>query len=167
MNGITYILDANVLIEPWLKYYAPSFCTGYFQSLEKLGDMRVIGIPEMVKREIAKTEDTLFKWLDQSSIPILQGTIHVQSALKSIYAADPRNIKLTDTSRNRSMADPWVIAHALAEQATVVTKEEKILIPDSKKVKIPNVCEIMGITCIQDYEFIREVNIRLMARLVS
>ena len=86
-------------------------------------------------------------------------------ALKGIYEVDPRNQRLTDTSRNRSMADPWVIAHAIAEQAVVVTKEEKILVPASSKVKIPNVCESMGIKYMQDYEFIKNVNIRFKANL--
>lgn len=58
------------------------------------------------------------------------------------------------------MADPWVIAHALYENATVVTKEEKVTALDSHKVKIPNVCDNMGIRWINDFELIEELGIK-------
>ena len=66
---------------------------------------------------------------------------------------------LVDNTKARSLADPWVIAHALAKNATVVTKEVKVTAVSSKKIKIPNVCENMNVRCINDFKMIDELNI--------
>jgi hypothetical protein len=82
----------------------------------------------------------------------------VVACLSAIYDADPLHEKLVDATHGRSLADPWVIAHAMDEGAIVVTKENEIL-GSSKKIKIPNVCKKMGVPCIDDFQFIREVGI--------
>jgi len=66
---------------------------------------------------------------------------------------------LVDNTRQRSLADPWVIAHAMNSNACVVTKENLETAANSKRIKIPNVCENMGIRWINDFAFIEEVNI--------
>ncbi|HRG07967.1 MAG TPA: DUF4411 family protein, partial [Cyclobacteriaceae bacterium] len=63
-------------------------------------------------------------------------------------------------TKSRSLADPWVIAHAMKENATVVTKEEKITAVNTTKIKIPNVCDNMKVRWINDYKFVEELNIR-------
>jgi len=166
MNSVSYILDTNVFIEPWGKYYSPRFCTGYFECLNKLGLQGTIAIPQMVQNEVTKVEDNLSHWLlNESQIPVLNITESVQKALRSIYNYDSRHVRLTDTSKSRSMADPWVIAHAIVENATVVSKEDKVMTKGSKKVRIPNVCENMGIRCIHDFDFIDEVGIQFEAKI--
>lgn len=40
--------------------------------------------------------------------------------------------------------DPWVIAHAMAQQACVVTKEKKQT-AKTDRIRIPNVCEKMAV----------------------
>jgi len=66
-------------------------------------------------------------------------TSDITQILTSIYAADPNHKHLVDSKKGRSLADPWVIAHAIKENAIVVTKEEKITALNSTKIKIPNV----------------------------
>ena len=72
---------------------------------------------------------------------------------------------LVDNTKSRSLADPWVIAHAINEKATIVTKEEKVTAPNSSKIKIPNVCDNMGARCINDFQFIQELGIRFNCEL--
>lgn len=165
MSSVDYILDSNVFIEAWGKYYSPDFCTGYFPSLEQLGRDGILAIPEMVHREIEKKSDELYGWIQGSDIPVLPITEEVQKALRNLYQKDSKHQRLADTSKGRSLADQWVIAHAMTEEAVVVSKEEKIVTPGSTKVKIPNVCDAMDVRCIQDYEFIAEVDIRFEAGL--
>jgi hypothetical protein len=64
-----------------------------------------------------------------------------------------------DNTKARSLADPWVIAHALRENATVVTKEEKATAINTSKIKIPNVCEKMNVFWINDFQLIVELGI--------
>lgn len=159
MKQDTYCLDANVLIEAWQKYYNPKFCPDYWNILIELGNQEIIFIPEMVYNEITRTEDELAKWLKGSNIPIKNITEPVTLRLKDIFAKNPLHINLVDSTKARSLADPWVIAHAIYENAVVVTKEEKLTALNSRKVKIPNVCDNMGIRWINDFKMIEELGI--------
>lgn len=157
---LKYCLDANVLIQAWQKYYSPSLCPDYWNVLDQLGSQDVIFLPQMVYEEITRTDDDLSKWLKKSNIPQYKIDGPVTDALKKIYAADPSHQSLVDNTKGRSLADPWVIAHAMTANATVVTKEEKITASNTNKIKIPNVCDNMGVRWINDYQLAQELNIR-------
>ncbi|NLR63269.1 DUF4411 family protein [Chitinophaga varians] len=160
-----YCIDANVLIQAWQKYYNPKFCPDYWNVLIELGKQGVIFIPEMVYEEIIRTEDDLSKWLKNSKIPIHKMSEPVTLCLQRIFSNNPLHKNLVDNTKARSLADPWVIAHALNENATVVTKEEKVTALNSVKIKIPNVCENMGVRWINDFEFIQELDLQFMCSL--
>ena len=153
-----FCLDANVLIQAWQKYYSPKICPSYWDMLNELGANNIIFMPEMVYEEIVRTDDDLSKWLKSSKIPIRKIDEQVAKCLKDIYAADPNHKYLVDNTKARSLADPWVIAHALRENATVVTKEEKV-IANTTKIKIPNVCEKMNVSWINDFQLIIQLGI--------
>jgi hypothetical protein len=155
-----YCLDANVLIQAWQKYYSPKLCPNYWDILNHLGLNHRIFLPQMVYEEITRTDDDLAKWLKSSSILEYKIDEQVANCLKNIYAANPSHIQLVDNIKQRSLADPWVIAHAIKENAVIVTKEEKVTALNSTKVKIPNVCENMGVRYINDFEFIEEIGLR-------
>lgn len=155
-----YCLDANVLIQAWQKYYAPKICPQYWEILNELGRQGRIFIPELVYDEIIRTEDDLSIWLKNSSIPIQKISEPVTLCLRAIYSNNPEHKNLVDNTKSRSLADPWVIAHAINENATVVTKEEKVTALNSKKIKIPNVCDNMGVRWINDFEFIHELGMK-------
>ena len=161
----TYCLDANVLIQAWQKYYSPKFCPGYWEVLNDLGSQGRIFIAEEVYNEITRTEDDLCKWLKAGKIPVRNIKGNVTKCLQDIYAKDPSHKTLVDNTKARSLADPWVIAHAMSEGATVVTKEEKVTALNANRIKIPNVCDNMGITWINDFDFIAELNIQFVCTL--
>jgi len=122
-----YCLDANVLIQAWRTYYSPRLCTDYWLVLDELGNQYRIFIVQEVFDEIDRIEDGLKEWLKESRIPIRKTDDAVGVCLKTIYSAHEEHRKLVDNTRNRSLADPWIIAHALNEGAAVVTKEERAL----------------------------------------
>ena len=163
---LKYCLDANVLIQAWQKYYSPKLCPDYWSVLNELGKQDRIFLPEMVYEEITRTEDELAVWLKESEIPKYKMDGPVTEALRSIYAANSAHQTLVDNTKSRSLADPWVIAHAMKEKATVVTKEEKVTATNTVKIKIPNVCENMGVRWINDYQFVEELNIRFNCRII-
>ena len=161
-----YCLDANVLIQEWQKYYNPKFCPGYWEILNELGEKDKIFIPELVYEEIVRTEDVLSKWLKNSKIPVNKITEPVTVCLQRIYSANPVHKTLVDNTKARSLADPWVIAHALHENAVVVTKEEKVTALNSNRIKIPNVCENMGMHWINDFQLVDELGIKFQCSLI-
>jgi hypothetical protein len=75
----------------------------------------------------------------------------IQRVVSELLAAHPR---LVDTHRNRSQADPFVIATAQVLGAVVVTGEKRGKL-DSPK--IPDVCEIRNIRCITFLDMLREL----------
>lgn len=154
-----YCLDANVLIEAWNGYYSMPLCPSYWEVLQQLGKSSQIFLPDNVAEEITRTQDELSKWLAGSAIPIRKNTAGAGLALRNIYAADERHERLVDNIRGRSLADPWVIAHALETGACVVTKEKLTLESNAKRVRIPDVCRNMGVRCITDFEFLREAGV--------
>jgi len=154
-----YCLDANVLIVPWNSYYSRKMCPDYWQLLERLGHGGRVFIPKAVEEEIARTEDQLSQWLKGSGIPVYPVEEPVTQCLSKIFETDPLHQHLVDNIKGRSLADPWVIAHAMAQQACVVTKEKKQT-ARTDRIRIPNVCEKMSVRCIDDFQFIEELNIR-------
>ncbi len=155
-----YCLDANVLIQAWQKYYSPNVCPSYWDTLNALGIENRIFMPEMVYEEITRTEDDLSEWLKSSNIPIRKIDENVTKCLQEIYSTNPIHKFLVDNTKARSLADPWVIAHAISEGAIVVTKEEKVTALNSKKIKIPNVCDNMNISWMNDFQMIAELGIK-------
>lgn len=162
-----YCLDANVLIQAWRNYYSPMFCPQYWELLNQLGKDDKIFLPQAVYEEIGRTEDDLSNWLKGSNIPKRKLDEAVIESWHKIIAANPIHKHLVDNIKGRSLADPWVIAHAFCETATVVTKEEKITAVNSDRIKIPNVCENMKIKCINDFQFIHELNIKFSCHIPS
>ena len=154
-----YCLDSNVLIQAWQKYYSPQYCPTYWDVLNQLGAEKRIFVPDLVFKEITRTDDGLSDWLKTSDIAVSPITASVTTALRSIYETDPNHKHLVDARRGRSLADPWVIAHAIDQNATVVTKEELITAANKKRIKIPNVCDNMDVRWINDFEMIAELGL--------
>ena len=160
MRHSLYCLDANVLIVPWQTYYAPEFCPSYWDVLDQLGQEKRLFIPGEVFTELEKTEDDLLDWVKKSHVPIVKTDTEVLNCLRAMYAANPVHKLLSDATSYRSMADPFVVAHAMKANACVVTKETKIE-ASMKKIKIPNVCENMGVPWINDFQLGRHFDIKL------
>ncbi len=154
-----YCIDANVLIQAWQKYYNPRLCPDYWEMLNWLGRDDIIFIPETVSEEITRSEDELAAWLVGSEIPIVKISEAVTHCLQKMYAFDPIHLTLVDNTKSRSLADPWVIAHAMHERACVVTKENKETAANAKRIKIPNVCDNMGVRWINDFELLEELGV--------
>ena len=152
-----YCLDTNVFIEPWNRYYSPKFTKGYWSILHQLTKKEVIFSPMEVKRELEKVSDELSQWIKNKAF-FKEPNEQIQVYLKQIMKKYPR---LVDATRGRSIADPWVIAHAQLENAVVVTTEQ----PAPKKTKIPDVCSEENILCIDIHDFVEELNIEFTAKV--
>ena len=111
-----------------------------------------------VRREIEKKDDKLWAWAKERPYLFRDVTEQVQRNLKKILGTHKDLVK---EGKDRSMADAWVIAHAMAEGAVVVTKEGFA----PRKVKIPDVCKAYDVPCIDDIEFVRQIGLKFSAKL--
>ena len=154
-----YCLDAGIFIQAWNDYYAPDQCPEYWDILDQLARDGRIFCCEEVKREIEKHDDELCAWLKVRPHFVDEINPEVQHHLRAVLKKFPR---LVDTKKDRSMADPWVVAHAIAKKAVVVTKEMPVG-ASAKAPKIPDVCNGFSVRWINDFQLIRELGIRFTA----
>jgi hypothetical protein len=157
---ILYCLDANVLIQPWNNYYSPKLCPNFLDILSKLIDEGIIFCTSEVEREILKEDDALKDWIQSHPKFVHEIDEDIQIKLRKILAEYPY---LVNATKDRSMGDPWVIAHAWSVGATVVTSEIKS--NSVKRVKIPDVCEHFKVRCIDVFDFFKEVGISFDAKV--
>jgi Domain of unknown function (DUF4411) len=99
-----------------------------------------------------KKEDALRDWLKARKQVIVPIDEKIQTIVAELLGAYPR---LVDTHRNRSQADPFVIATAESLGAVVVTGEK----PRGKldTPKIPDLCEVRNLRCITFLDMLREL----------
>ena len=154
-----YCLDTNVLIEPWTKYYSIDRCPQYWDILDDLAQEGVVFCTPEVQRELEKVDDDLLAWVKDRPYLIEETTEDVQRKLRKVLSQFQR---LVDTTKDRSMADPWVIAHAMSKDAVVVTKEA-VAGTNTPRIKIPDVCQKLGVPWMSDFDFLDEVGITFSA----
>ncbi len=167
LDKAIYCLDTNVLIRAWQDYYSPSYCPGYWDVLNALGKEGRIFMPKMVFTEITRVDDGLSKWLKSSDIPVHAMDAEVALCQKRMYEAHPDHSFITAEGSTHSMADPWVIAHAMHIGATVVTKEHKDVYKKPTKIKVPHICDNMNVRWVNDFQMIAELGIRFSCAIES
>lgn len=113
-----------------------------------------VGATEELYQELKKKGDDVFKWVQARKKALLVAHIPaIQTAATAILASHP---KLVNPDRNRSGADPFVIAVAQVNGCAVVSGERPST--SLKKPKVPDVCKALGVTCISLVELMRQQN---------
>lgn len=102
--------------------------------------------------EIERRDDEVHVWIKQHRGKLIVPIDEEQQRHVSLVLE--KHERLVDTRRNRSAADPFVIALAIAQGCAVVTAEAATGKPD--KPNIPDVCSSMGVRSINLLEFFRE-----------
>jgi len=147
---LKYSIDTSALMDAWIRYYPPDIMPDLWDKFgEMIDDCNMIATEEVFV-EIDKQEDDLSEWVKQNKKMFLPIDEDVQLAVKNILNRFP---KLINVKRSKSMADPFVIALALVKNAKVVTGEKAqhsadISLSKTNKVKIPDVCRVLGIQCL-------------------
>ena len=146
-----FSFDTSAFVEAWSRRYPIKMFAPLWQALDSLAKDGIVFASEEVLKEIDKTDDELKVWVAERPFIFKALTEDVQREVSNILAKHPR---LVNSNKNRSMADPWVVAHAIVERATVVTEENTI---KGKRPKIPEVCADMKIPCINILEFMERL----------
>ena len=150
-----YIFDANCFIEPWNKFYSYTFFKPYWEeAIRSFCDRGNILIQREIYDEIFKKDDKLSHWLKQCNFSIIETDVDTAREVAQINEQFQGLIK---ESKGRSLADPFVIAIAKREKATVVTMEDE---GSESKPKIPYVCHKLDVRCINLFSFIKENGIK-------
>ncbi len=135
-----YSIDTSAILDGWRRYYPPDRFPSVWRNIENLIASRNLCGTEEVLIELKKKDDDVYKWARSQPGLFLPIDELTQKAVAKILSDHPR---LVDARKNRSTADPFVIAVAQVKDLTVVTGE--IASNNLRKPKIPDVCSAMGI----------------------
>lgn len=145
-----YSIDTSAILDGWRRYYPREIFPGLWDRLEALIRAGHLRATEEVLRELEKRDDDVLAWAskqDGFSIPIDDD---IQDDVSAILRDHP---KLIDTRKNRSAADPFVIALARTRRCIVVTGEGPT--GSLERPNIPDVCDAVGTRCMSLVDLIR------------
>lgn len=151
---MSFSFDTSAFIEPWTRRYPPDIFPPIWAWLEDCIESRTISAIDEVRLEIYRQEDDLTGWAKTQANLFVPADDAVQTALRQVLADFPN---LADHERDRSGADPWVVAHALAGGLSVVTYES---MGKQTKPKIPNACKHFGIPCVTLVDVLRQTGFK-------
>lgn len=157
-----YLLDANIFIDAKNSAYGMDFCPAFWDWLLLKHSQGFLGSVDAVKNELLARQDELTPWASTAPSDFFQQpTSSVLGVLGQIanYIAT-KGYPPAEKNRFLSKADPFLIAHAKAGNHIVVTHEKAA--PNSKKIKIPDVCSVFGVACCSIYDVIRASKARFV-----
>jgi hypothetical protein len=90
------------------------------------------------------------------------GNAKVQAHLRSVadYVVGSNKYSQPRLSEFLKGADPWLIAHAMYDDGTVVSNEKRVD-PSSTKPKVPNICSHFNVPCIDLVDLLRKLGFTL------
>lgn len=134
---------------------------GVLDALTKMINDQVLFSSLLVLEELkdySSTGDKLLDWALKHKDIFIQPNSDIQMSVRAILKRFPTWI---DVQNNRNDADPFVVATALFLKATVITEENEVIIqPNTRKIKIPNVCKEYQINCCNFLELMRNSGFR-------
>jgi hypothetical protein len=155
---MSHLLDANCFIDAKERYYRFPVCPGYWDwladanargvvfSVDKVRDELVNGGGELAVRAQGAIKNLFLK----PHAAVIQ-----QFALVAAWVAQHPQYRQSAKDLFLAGADPWLIAHAMAHNWTVVTLEKPA--PQAlKTIKIPDVCAHFGVVYKDPFQLLEE-----------
>ena len=138
-----YSIDTSAIMDGWVRNYPPDVFPGLWQHIDSLIDGGHLRATEEVLRELKRQSDELYRWARARETLFIPLDESIQMKVAEILRSHP---KLIDQRRNRSGADPFVIALAAVNRCSVVSGE--LPTKSERRPHIPDVCAARGIECI-------------------
>ncbi len=147
-----YSVDTSALLHCWIRHYPPDVFPALWDKLDELAGRGVLIASEEVLIELERKDDGIYQWAAGRAQMFIPTDEEIQRAVRSVLESHP---KLIDERKNRSGADPFVIAVALTRGCSVLTGEGPSRSP-TKRPHIPDVCLALRIRTLRMIEFFRE-----------
>ena len=147
---MSYCFDTSVFINAWQRDYPHDVFPTVWRNIEQLiTDYRLV-TPEEVRVELERKDDEVYEWALKWAHVFIPIDASIQLAVVEILRKHPR---LIDTRKDRSGADPFVVALAQIRGLSVVTYEKPTR--NLSRPAIPDVCGVLGIEAITVVELAR------------
>lgn len=154
-----YLIDNDSLIR--LKQYPGEVFVSLWERLEALVDDHRLIAPHEVFREVTKGDDEIEKWARAHAHMFVDLDADQTAALKEVLKKFPG---IHDPDKTGADADPVLVALCLAKTRSdsssryCVVTEERLRGPGA--MKIPNVCQALGLEAIPLLEMFRREGFR-------
>ena len=161
-TGEVYLLDTNVFVEAYRRYYGLDLCPGFWDSLSHYCEEgRLLSI-DRVRDEIQEG-DALDEWVKQAPEGLFISTADeaVIEIFQHLIASVQEDEQYLDLAKAEfaTVADGWLIACAAAYDGKVVTHEARS--PEARKrVPMPNVADLFNIECIDTFDMLRSLEVQ-------
>lgn len=159
---MTYLIDANVLIEAKNKYYHMDFCPGFWDWIvHRAADGRIASI-RSVYDELIIGNDELKDWaVHNSHIFLPASDTLTQRNLAEVVAYIARQqveVPMSVGAMDEFLrgADSWLIAKALSIRGIVVT-HERLDVNCKRKFLIPNICTHFNIQYMNTFDMLLQL----------
>ncbi len=161
---LIYLLDASGLIEAHRRYYPLHRIPEFWKWLSAMGERGLVKIPPEIVDEIVLPQlaapDPLATWLQER--PSLQLQEEVSDDLLRQVIRAGYGVNLSDDAFHEIGADPYLVAHGLADAGSrvIVTNEQSKPGRQGANRHIPDVCQAVNIRCINLFQLIEELDFR-------
>jgi uncharacterized protein DUF4411 len=133
-----FSIDTSALIGAHYELYPPRTFPGLWRQIEALIASAELVATEEVLHELERQDDELLAWVRNQAGFFVPMDPQIEAAVRRVVAVT-NFVRGTSTD---NFADPFVIALAIARNATVVSRENP---GGPSKPKIPYVCRILGV----------------------
>ena len=163
---MTYLLDANTLIEAKNRYYSMTTCPAYWHWVQRSHDAGVVASIEPVGVELRRGNDELAEWaINRDDLFLAVSDEATQQAFANVaahVAAEAAVMKPGALDEFLGGADPWLIAKAMTLEEAVVVTHEQFNPQIRRKYSIPNVCQHFGVPWVDTFELLRRTDARFV-----
>lgn len=131
MNSEKFLLDSNVFMTPSRAYYPFDFAQGFWRQMRTALHSGNVFILDVIYNEIMKGKDDLAEWF-KDTIANTSCQLRVQDkGIVNEYAKIQNYISTCDLYQPQAIsewakfeiADPWLIATAIAKKYAIITLE--------------------------------------------
>ena len=164
MNDAVFVLDTSVFVEAARRYYAFDLVPGFWETLIVQARVGSVVSIDRVEKELRRQKDDLARWATRDFDTAFVSTDQpsVSACYRDIINWVQNQPRFKDAAKSKFAqdADGWVIAYAKATGSVLVTQE--VSSPESRrKVKIPDVCEVFGVSTVDTFQMLRRLDVRL------
>lgn len=141
-----YLLDSNIYIEGFKRYYAMDIYPGFWELIVSYSTKNRICSIDRVKDELNAKDDELENWVFNAPSELFVSTakIHISRAYSEVVEWVNGNAQFKDYAKTKFFegADGWLVAEAYVNKSILVTHEKNKYDPNVKKrVPLGNVCD--------------------------
>jgi hypothetical protein len=150
MSAHVYCIDSSAVLD-WLeRYYPEEAFPALIERMDSLINAGRLLMSEEVLEELVTKDEAAKRWCEpRQAAMVVETDAAVALAVREVLREYPR---LVGALKNRSRADPFVIAVAQLKSAVVVTGETG---GTADRPKIPFVCEQLAVGCIGFLDLIK------------